>query len=69
MEKFLNENFISLFLIKLRLSPTKAPVTCPITVATAAPFTSSLGNPKSPNIKIGSKIILIIAPTPWVIMV
>ena len=42
---------------------------CPSTVAAAAPATSILGKPKSPKIKMGSKMMLMMAPIPWVTMV
>ena len=62
IEKPLKVNFTSLFFTKFNKSPIKAPKICPVTVAMAAPFTSSLGNPKSPKIKMGSKIKFITAP-------
>ena len=40
----------------------------PATVAAAAPTIPSFGAPNRPNISIGSRIILIIAPVPCVIM-
>ena len=39
-----------------------APVICPMTVAHAAPLIPSAGNPKSPKIIIGSRIMFVIAP-------
>ena len=48
--------------------PMSAATICPITVATAAPVTPIAGKPNQPKIRIGSIIMLIIAPVPWVIM-
>ena len=52
-------------MIKARTAAT----ICPITVATAAPATPIAGSPKYPKIRIGSRMILMIAPVPWVNMV
>ena len=38
---------------------------CPITVAMAAPRIPMAGQPKSPKIMIGSRIMLVTAPIPW----
>ena len=42
---------------------------CPNTVATAAPAIPMRGIPKYPKIRIGSRMILMIAPVDWVIIV
>ena len=39
-----------------------AAITCPVTVATAAPATSRRGIPNMPKIRMGSRIILMMAP-------
>ena len=44
----------------------KPAIICPITVANAAPATPISGSPNRPKIKIGSRIILIMAPSPCV---
>ena len=52
---------IQLFII----SPKMAAVTCPKIVAIAAPATPGLGKTPIPKISIGSRIILIMAPVNW----
>ena len=41
---------------------------CPIQVAIAAPATPIAGMPRRPKIMIGSRMILMIAPVIWLIM-
>ena len=48
----------------LKAKAKSAPQICPQTVAMAAPETPRRGIPNNPKIKIGSKIMLIIAPVP-----
>ena len=48
--------------------PTQAATICPATVAMAAPATPRLGRPKRPKIKMGSRIMLMMAPSTWVHM-
>ena len=43
-------------------TPTSIPHICPETVAIAAPATPRAGNPKRPNIRMGSRAIFTIAP-------
>ena len=66
----ISENFsvISGLYFRFSTMPTTMPMNCPKTVAYAAPATSSLGKGPSPKIRIGSKMILVMAPTAWTIM-
>lgn len=40
-------------------------VCCPITVATAAPLTPMAGKPNRPKIIMGSRMMLVMAPSAW----
>ena len=59
---------ISLLTLILNITAITAATIWPATVAAAAPTIPSFGAPSRPNISIGSRIILIIAPVPCVIM-
>ena len=59
----------SRFRTKLNTSARIQAMHCPNTVAAAAPAMPISGNPYFPKIRIGSKMMLITAPTPWEIMV
>ena len=58
----------SWFLVALNISAKSMATICPNTVAAAAPWMPILGNPIRPKIRMGSRMMLMMAPVPWVIM-
>ena len=60
---------MSWFRVRLKKMDRQAARIWPRTVARAAPATSIRGKPNSPKIRMGSMMMLIMAPTAWVIMV
>ena len=67
--KPLKDISISGFFLILSIHDNMPAAICPITVASAAPDTPIFGAPRSPKISMGSRIILMIAPVLWVIIV
>ena len=59
---------MSSFFFRFRTSPRIEATTWPMTVAMAAPATPSFGAPSRPKIRIGSKMILMMAPVACEIM-
>ena len=53
----------------LKYSASIAATHCPMTVAQAAPAMPMAGRPNLPWIRMGSRIMLMMAPVDWVIMV
>ena len=58
----------SLFLAWFSMAAKTMATICPNTVAAAAPRIPMAGTPRSPKIRIGSSMMLMMAPVPWVIM-
>ena len=56
------------FMIKFMVAATMQATHCPITVATAAPVTPIFGAPRRPKIRIGSRMMLVMAPHSWEVM-
>ena len=56
------------FWVRLKKTDTLHPTHWPMTVANAAPATSILGKGPRPKIRMGSKMMLVTAPTAWAII-
>ena len=62
------DKFTSGFWATLKKMDTPQPTHWPMTVASAAPATSIRGKGPRPKMRMGSKMMLVTAPTAWEIM-
>ena len=67
--RFFSWKWTSVFFRRLNVRANSAPQIWPMTVARAAPATSIRGKPNRPKMRMGSRMMLMMAPVAWVIMV